>query len=246
MIPNILSTSTIKGYGNGYLIKSDESAMIQPMFPAANLAIRKSALQEVGFFDTVCKTSGEDNDICIRMLKTKWELFYEPQAVVKHKHRTSLRGLLKQWYGYGSFHPYIFKKHTPKCLEIVYPRDKSMNDWTSRRFCRILGIKVPLHIMIFVTPFYFFHAFLLLLVLSLIIKSPLLFALSFLGGLSVWLFTSGRAFLHNCIIKRNFRWIPYTLIRYLLNWAFVFAAFKAGLKIGVIYFAVTRGQDLVE
>jgi len=78
MIPNILSTSTIKGYGNGYLIKSNKSAMIQPMFPAANMAIRKSALQEVGGFDTICKTSGEDNDICIRMLKSRWKLFYEP------------------------------------------------------------------------------------------------------------------------------------------------------------------------
>jgi len=246
MIPNILSTSTIKGYGNGYLIKSNKSAMIQPMFPAANMAIRKSALQEVGGFDTICKTSGEDNDICIRMLKSRWKLFYEPQATVKHKHRTSLKGLLKQWYGYGSFHPYIFKKHTPKCLEIVYPRDTDMNDWTSRRFDRILGIKVPLHIMIFVTPFYLFHAFLLLLILSLVIKSPLLLAISFLGGLGVWLFSSGKAFWRSVIIKRKFRWIPYALIRYLLNGAFVFAAFKAGLKIGVIYFAVTRGQDLVE
>jgi len=121
-----------------------------------------------------------------------------------------------------------------------------MNDWTSRRFDRILGIKVPLHIMIFVTPFYLFHAFLLLLILSLVIKSPLLLAISFLGGLGVWLFSSGKAFWRSVIIKRKFRWIPYALIRYLLNGAFVFAAFKAGLKIGVIYFAVTRGQDLVE
>jgi cellulose synthase/poly-beta-1,6-N-acetylglucosamine synthase-like glycosyltransferase len=241
MIPNILST--IKGYGKGYLHKCDASVMIQPMFPAANLAIRKSALQEVGFFDTVCKTSGEDNDLCIRMLKTKWELFYEPRAVVRHKHRTSLRGLLKQWYGYGSFHPHIFKKHTPKCLEIVYRNDKSMLSWSSRRFYQILGIPIPLRILIFITPFYILHAFLGLLFFALITKSPLLFAVAFLGGLIVWLYYSGGAFLRNFIIKRNFHWVPYALIRYLLNWTFVLGAFQAGLKIGVIHFAATRGGE---
>ncbi|MBN1471942.1 MAG: hypothetical protein JW925_09180 [Syntrophaceae bacterium] len=244
MIPHILSTK--KGYGNGYLLKINTSAMIMPMFPAANLAIRKSAIQEVGFFDTECKTSGEDNDICIRMLKSKWEMFYEPRATIMHKHRTSLRGLLKQWYGYGTYQPYLFKKHTPKCLEIVYQSNKSKLNWTSRRFYKILGINVPLHIMIHVTPFYILHAFLLTLILSLIIKSPLLFAFVLLGGLSSWLYYSGWSFLRNCITGKTFRGIPYALIRYLLNWAFVFAAFKTGLKMGVIYFAVTRWRDLDE
>ena len=238
MITNILLTT--KGYGKGYLRKSEASAMIQPLFPAANLAIRKAALEEVGFFDTVCKTSGEDKDLCIRMLKTKWELFYEPRAVVRHKHRTSLKGLLKQWYGYGSFHPHIFKKHTPKCLEIVYRNNKSMLGWSSRRFYRIFGIPVPLRILIFITPFYILNAFLGLILVAFIIKSPLLFITSFLGGLGIWLCYSGKAFLRNFIIRKNFRWITYSLVRYLLNWAYVLGAFQAGLKIGVIHFDATR------
>ena len=241
MIPNILST--IKGYGKGYLVKSDASAMIQPMLPAANLAIRRTALDEVGPFDTACKTSGEDNDLCIRMLKTDWELFYEERAVVGHKHRASLKGLLKQWYGYGTYHPHIFKKHTPKCLEVVYHNDRSMLSWTSRRFHRILGMPVPCPMLVFVTPFHILHALLGLVALAWLMGAPVLSAVAALSGLGVWLYFSAGPFVRNCIRKRDLRWFPFAVIRYMVNWVFVFAAFRAGLKIGVIYIAATRAGE---
>lgn len=241
MIPNILAT--LKGYGKGYVHKSDASVMIQPMFPAANLAIRKAALDEVGPFDAVCRTSGEDNDLCIRMLRTRWELFYEERAAVKHKHRTSLRGLLKQWHGYGTFHPHIFKKHTPKCLEVVYHNDRSLLSWSSRRFHRILGIPVPFPMLIFVTPFYLLHAFLALLLFAALMGWHLVAAVAALVGVVVWLFYSAGPFLRNCVAKKDLRWFSFAALRYLVNWVFVLSALWAGLKIGVIYLGCTRGGE---
>jgi hypothetical protein len=177
------------------------------------------------------------------MLKSKWELFYEARAEVRHKHRSSLRGLLKQWYGYGTFHPHIFKKHTPKCLELVYHSDRSMLSWSSRRFYRVLGIPVPFRMLIFITPFYILHAFLGLLALALILGAPALVAVASLVGAGVWLYYSAGPFVRNCIVKRDLRWVPFAVIRYLVNWVFVLGALRAGLKIGVLYLACTRAGE---
>jgi len=239
MISNILLN---KGYGKGYVPKSDDSAMIQPLFPTANAAIRKAALDEVGFFDTVCKTSGEDLDLCIRMAKTKWELFFEPSAIVNHKHRTTLFGLLKQWYGYGNYHPHIFKKHTPRCLEIIYRSRNSMRGWSVLRIYRILGLPFPFHFLFFVTPFHILNVFLILSLLAILIKSHWLLMAGLGAWISCWLYFSGKAFFQNVILKRNARWIIYSLLRYILNWAYVLGAFFAGLKIGIISLEVTREE----
>jgi GT2 family glycosyltransferase len=242
MITNILLT---KGYMKGYLRKrKSDSEMIQPFFPTANLAIRKEALDEIGLFDTVCKTSGEDLDLCIRLAKTKWELFFEPRAIVQHKHRTTLFGLLKQWYGYGTYHPHIFKKHTPKCLEIVYPNHKNVlgGGWSSLRISKIFGLSFPLHILVFVTPFHILNIFFILALFAVIIRSYGLLMAALGGWLLGWLYFSDKPFFQNVILKRNARWIIYSMLRYILNWAYVLGAFFAGLKIGIISLEVTREQ----
>ena len=238
MIINIL---LIKGYTKGYLSKAD-SAMIQPLLPTANLAIRKATLDEIGLFDPVCKTSGEDLDLCIRMAKTKWELFFEPRAIVRHKHRTTLAGLLKQWYGYGTYHAHIFKKHTPKCLEIHYRSDKGAMGWSTLRISKIFGLPFPLHILVFVTPFHILNLFFILALLAIVIKSYALLMAALGGWLAGWLYFTGRPFFQNVIFKKDGRWIIYSMLRYILNWAYVLGAFFAGLKIGIISLEVTREQ----
>jgi cellulose synthase/poly-beta-1,6-N-acetylglucosamine synthase-like glycosyltransferase len=238
MITNILLTK--KGYGRGYLPQSN-SSVLQPAFPTANLAFRREVINEIGLFDSNCQT-GEDLDMCIRVAKTKWEIFFEPRAVVKHKHRTSFRELIKQWQGYGAWHPYIFKKHSPKCLEICYSDKNSALTWSSKRYLNLMGIPVPMPILIFVTPFH---------VLNFLLAATLLAALLKLSILSrllmfVWLLSCAYFlmvdFCQNYIIKNNSRWFIYSLIRYILNWAYVSSAFWGGLKIGVLYFESTREQ----
>lgn len=238
MIINILLN---KGYGKGYLPK-DKSEMIQAIFPTANLAIRRTTIQEAGPFDTVCKTSGEDMDLCIRVSKTPWELFFEPKAIIHHKHRTTILGLLKQWYGYGHYHPHIFKKHTPKCLEICYFHKKGAIGWSSIRFEKILGMPLPFHILLFATPFHLLNIFLAIGLLGLILKVQTLVVAGVTGWLLGWAYFSGMDFIYNVVIQRNFRWMVYSFLRYILNWAFVLGAFLAGLRIGVLSLDVTREQ----
>lgn len=233
MITNILLT---KGYEKGYLPKVD-SAMIQPTFATANLAIRKEALDEIGPFDINCKT-GEDVDLCIRLAKTKWEIFFEPRAIIKHKHRTTLIGLLKQWYGYGKYHPYVFKKHTPKCIQIYYPSSKSI-DWFSVRFLTIFGLPFPLYILVFVTEFHLFNIFSISIIFSIIMKLHWLLMVSLIG----WLYFGKKYFFSNFSFRKIKRWIIYSIVRYIVNWAYVIGAFLGGLKIGVIYIeASNRAQ----
>jgi cellulose synthase/poly-beta-1,6-N-acetylglucosamine synthase-like glycosyltransferase len=237
MITNILLLT--KGYNSGYLPKSDYP-MVQPFFPAANIAIRKTVLDEIGLFDTACKTSGEDLDLCIRAAKTKWELFFEPRAIVSHKHRTTLRGLLKQWYGYGIYHAYVFKKHTPKCIQIHYRDDKSAVGWSSIRISRIFTLLFPVRILIFITPFHALNMFFILALFSLIIKSQALLMAASGGWIAGWLYFSDKSFFKNVVLKRNLRWIAYSMFRYVLNWTYVLGAFLSGLKIGVISIESTR------
>lgn len=236
MIRNLLLT---KGYEKGYLPKNNPE-MLHPVFPTANIAIRKKVFDQVGLFDTICKTSGEDVDLCIRVAKTQWEMFFESRAVVLHKYRTSFFGLLKQWYGYATSHPYIFKKHVPKCLEIYYPSNKDGLDWSAIRVQKIFGIPVPFPILIFVTPFYFFNTFLLILILTVVFKLYVLSIVVLAGGLSSWLYFLYIRGLIHIVVKREKHWLIYTLIRYVLNWVYVLGSFFAGLKLGMLYFDITR------
>lgn len=240
MIRNILLT---KGYGKGYLHKND-SVILHPVFPTANLAIRRKTIDEVGLFDTVCTTSGEDVDLCIRTARTKWELFFEPRAIVLHKHRTTFRGMIKQWYNYGREHPHIFKKHTPNCMEIYYCDRKNEVGWTAVRLYKVFGLSFPTRILIFITFFYVFNTFLFLLLIAIAVKSLLLGIVSLSGWLSGWLYFSWQNRFRNLVAKNNARRLVYTLIRYVLNWAYVLGAFFAGLKIGMLYFDLTREQNL--
>ena len=237
MITNILCLS--KGYDSGYLPKSDYP-MVQPFFPTANIAIRKTALKEIGLFDEACKTSGEDVELCIRMAKTKWELFFEPRAVVRHKHRTTLFSLLKQWYGYGAYHVHIFKKHAPGCLQIHYRDDKKPIGWSSLRITRVLGLPFPAHVLIFITPFHIFNLFLIVAFFAVISKSYTLLLVASIGWIAGWLRFSEKSFFQHLTFKRNPRSIAYSMLRYLLNWTYVLGAFIAGLKAGVLYVEVTR------
>ncbi|MHA2283971.1 MAG: glycosyltransferase, partial [Promethearchaeota archaeon] len=67
----------------------------------ANVAYRKGVFKSIGLFNSELEFSG-DVDFSWRMLKHgKYRMKYEPDAVVHHKHRSSLRGLYKQHQGYG-------------------------------------------------------------------------------------------------------------------------------------------------
>jgi cellulose synthase/poly-beta-1,6-N-acetylglucosamine synthase-like glycosyltransferase len=125
-----------------------------PFAATANLAIRREIFAEIGLFRPYMTTGG-DADFCWRIQKNShWRLYFEIEAIVFHRHRTSLKGLLMQHHRYGramhyldelygiemlpeskwSTHKYLqslkhwlFKEAPPILVEVI-KREKSFGD----------------------------------------------------------------------------------------------------------------------
>ena len=78
-----------------------------PYGQTANLAVRREAFEKVGLFRPYLTTGG-DADICWRILReTAWELKLAEEAIVKHRHRSTLAELASQWRRYGKSNKYL-------------------------------------------------------------------------------------------------------------------------------------------
>ena len=66
----------------------------------ASATVRRSAFEAVGGFAEV--RSGGDADLCFRIADAGWRMERRPQAVVEHRSRASMRGLVRQYVRYGS------------------------------------------------------------------------------------------------------------------------------------------------
>ncbi|MGE5944860.1 MAG: glycosyltransferase family 2 protein [Flavobacteriales bacterium] len=74
----------------------------------ANMAFRKSAIEEVNYFDDrldvgAAGCSG-DSEIWFRILSKNMSIHYNPRAVVYHEHRKEIKQLHKQLFGYMRGH----------------------------------------------------------------------------------------------------------------------------------------------
>ena len=81
-----------------HVLLSDEQA---EHVPGCNLAVRKSAMQEIGGFDTRFRTAGDDVDFCWRLQNTGFTIGYHPGAMVWHHRRNSISAYFRQQRGYG-------------------------------------------------------------------------------------------------------------------------------------------------
>lgn len=79
----------------------------RPYGQTANLAIRRNILAKVGLFRPYL-TSGGDADICWRILEENiGRLEFAGNAIVQHRHRTTLKELESQWRRYGRSNRYL-------------------------------------------------------------------------------------------------------------------------------------------
>ncbi|MEK0180893.1 glycosyltransferase [Microcoleus anatoxicus] len=77
----------------------------------ANLAVRRQVLAQVGLFRPYL-TSGGDADLCWRILReTSYKLDFVESAIVRHRHRSTLKQLQSQWYRYGESNKYLHELH---------------------------------------------------------------------------------------------------------------------------------------
>lgn len=78
-----------------------------PYGQTANLAIRRQAFEQVGLFRPYLTTGG-DADICWRIQReSNWQLEFVPTAIIRHRHRATLRELRNQWQRYGRSNRYL-------------------------------------------------------------------------------------------------------------------------------------------
>ncbi len=86
--------------------------------PSAAIICRCSAIREVGGFDETLQ-SGEDVDLCWRLIEAGDRLRYEPIALVAHDHRTELRDWLARKAFYGGSAAPLSVRHPDKTAPVV-------------------------------------------------------------------------------------------------------------------------------
>ncbi|MEG4214369.1 glycosyltransferase [Microcoleus sp. Pol14C6] len=93
---------------------SQKHTLAHPFCPytqTANLAVRRLVLQQIGLFRPYL-TSGGDADLCWRILReTSYKMYFAENAIVRHRHRNTIKQLQSQWYRYGESNKYLHELH---------------------------------------------------------------------------------------------------------------------------------------
>ena len=97
--------------GPTHVLLSDREA---EHVPGCNMAIRRSALAQVGGFDPRFRIAGDDVDLCWRLMEQDLRIGFSPSAVVWHHRRRSLRTYLRQQSGYGEAEALLERKWPQK------------------------------------------------------------------------------------------------------------------------------------
>jgi GT2 family glycosyltransferase len=99
------------GFNRGFDRKIFDMISVTPLAAgvvgaSVNVAIRRSALSEIGLFHEALgpgtpATSGEDHEFFYRTLACGYRIVYEPAALVWHRHRYEWDALRRTIYSYG-------------------------------------------------------------------------------------------------------------------------------------------------
>jgi len=89
--------------------------------PSAAIICRREVLCALGGFDETMH-SGEDVDLCWRLVESGARLRYEPVALVSHEHRTALRDWLSRKMFYGTSAAPLSIRHPDKTAPVVISR----------------------------------------------------------------------------------------------------------------------------
>jgi glycosyltransferase involved in cell wall biosynthesis len=79
--------------------------------PGCNMAFWKHVLEEVGGFDPIYTSAGDDVDLCWKVLDRRWAIGFHPAALVWHHRRPGLRRYLRQQRGYGRAEALVEARH---------------------------------------------------------------------------------------------------------------------------------------
>jgi O-antigen biosynthesis protein len=79
--------------------------------PGCNMAFFKWALDEIGGFDPLFHTAGDDVDLCWRLQEQGFRIGFSPAGFVWHYRRATPAAYLKQQFGYGEAEALLARKH---------------------------------------------------------------------------------------------------------------------------------------
>ena len=81
-----------------------------PAAATCTLGVRRSVIDRVGPFDETLPVC-QDIDFAWRAHGLGIELHFAPEAVLRYRYRTSLRGIFRQAKGYGAAGPLLYKRY---------------------------------------------------------------------------------------------------------------------------------------
>lgn len=108
-----------------------------------NSIVRKTAAKEVGMYSERFKTNGEDVDFYLRLRAHGHEAIYEPQALVFHLRKDTVKSILRtswKWTCYAYEMPVTFRNnirvmfgdHRKKMIHLI------RKDWRAKRYKLII------------------------------------------------------------------------------------------------------------
>jgi hypothetical protein len=190
-----------------------------------NLSIRRQCAREVGMYDLQA-TKSEDVEICFRVaLSPGWVAWREDAAVVRHKGRRTLWGLITQMWGWGYYVGYPYAKTGIRGIYLYWLNGRK------RRLKRSETASFPILVCFFATDFHLANLWAILAVLAVLMKLPIM-ALVATAGLAVAL----HGYLHE-VRRAGFRpWdtIKLAAVHYLTDAAFTTATFLGALRHRII------------
>ena len=94
--------------GPAHVMLSDREA---EHIPGCNMAFYKWALEEIGGFDPLFHTAGDDVDLCWRLQQHGYKIGFSPAGFVWHYRRSTVQAYLRQQQGYGEAEALLLRKH---------------------------------------------------------------------------------------------------------------------------------------
>ena len=101
-------------------LKRVENDFLSGCIMTANASYRKDILTKVEGFDNTLSESGEDIDLCYKIHDMGLKIIWDPRAIVYHRHRRTINGLIKQFYKYGKSIAPVNKKYSSKKVFIDF------------------------------------------------------------------------------------------------------------------------------
>jgi len=88
-----------------------DSIKLLSRYPAGcNMAFRRKAVEDVGGFDESIRHAFDEDELIERICKAGYKMVLDPDCLVLHRHRSSLKELLKQNFGYGRGIGFLLKR----------------------------------------------------------------------------------------------------------------------------------------